>query len=115
MEFIDSQHGVGVLLVSIALLLCFQLIARVGEFLWKLSAKKAEVSDKTVSEISLALSSNTNAVRELRIQMGILERELGEIQKFKTDRNRLFAAVKALAGPKWAEIRKAMAEDDIPS
>ena len=114
MEFIDSQHGVTVLLASIVIVLCFQFIAKIGEIIWDVFRKKGEMSEKIITEMSMALRANTEAVRELRVQLSVIDQELTEMKKFKVDARRLFAAVKVIAGPKWAEVRKAMEEDDIP-
>ncbi len=113
-SLLDSQHGVSYILTSIAVLLCLHLFKGVGEFLFELFKKKAEDTGKEISEISLALTQNTQAVRELRIQIGILERELSEVHKFKTDTQRVFAAIKFMAGKRWPIVRKAMEEDHIP-
>lgn len=113
-NLIDTQHGFSVLLVSIIVLLAFQLLARVGEFLWKLSTQRSSSTDSEITKIDLALTQNTQAVRELRIQIGILERELAEVHKFKSDSQKLFSAVKIMAGKRWPEVRKAMEDDALP-
>ncbi len=109
MEDLFARHGI----LAIVVMLALHLVMRIVQFLFDILKKKNEQAEKNVTEISLALQQNTGAVRELRIQMGILERELGEIHKFKIDTKRLFSAVKIMAGPKWSQVRKAMEDDEI--
>jgi hypothetical protein len=110
---IDTQHGPVVLLASLLIMFCIHIVISVGKLLFEIFKKKEEKSDRNLNEVSLALQQNTNAVRELRIQLGILEREISEIQKYKLNVNRLFAAVKIMAGPKWQDIKKEIVDDDI--
>lgn len=110
---IDTQHGAGVLLVGVVIILSLHLFMNMAKFLFELLRKKEETKEKNFTEVSLALRQNTEAVRELRIQLGILEREISEMQKLKINVNRLFGVVKIIAGPKWPDIKKRAADDDI--
>lgn len=111
---IDSEHGVAVLLAGITVVLCLHLFLKIGEFLWEIFKKKNEGSEEHISKIDLALTQNTRAVQELRIQVQLLERELIEVHKFKSDSQKLFSAVKIMAGKQWPRVRKAMEEDALP-
>ncbi len=113
-NLLESQHGIAAILASIAVLLCLHFLKGVGEFLFELFKKKAEDTGKEITQISLALNQNTQAVRDLRIQIGVLERELVEVHKFKSDSQKLFSAIKIIAGKRWPDVRKAMEEDYIP-
>ncbi len=112
--FIDSQHGVSVLLASVVVMLALHLVAKIGEFLFDLLKKKEHGSERQVAGIELSLTQNTQAVRELRMQVQLLERELIEVHKFKADSQKLFSAIKIIAGAKWPRVRKAMEEDALP-
>jgi len=111
---IDTQHGAGVLLVGLIIILALHLFMSMGKFAFEVFRKKEETKEKNFTEVSLALNQNTHAVRELRIQLGILEREINEMTELKTSVNRLFSAIKIVAGPKWPEVRKEISDDDIP-
>lgn len=113
-SLIDSEHGIAALLASIAVVLCLHLVLGIGKLVLTAFKKKVEKSDTEITQISLALHQNTEAVRELRIQIGVLERELKDMHKVKVDTQRLFSAVKIMAGKKWVEIRKAIAADNLP-
>lgn len=106
----ESQHGVAAIVIMLGL----HLLAKVGEFLFELFKKKEDGSEKQISKLDLALTQNTQAVRELRIQVQLLERELMEVHKFKADSQKLFSAIKIMAGKQWPRVRKAMEEDALP-
>lgn len=113
-NLIDSQHGVAVLLVSIVVVLALQLVARVGEFLFNFYKEKRAEDSQEITKIDLSLTQNTQVMRELRIQVQQLERELGDVHKLNADIQKLFSALKFMAGKKWTEVKKAMEEDAIP-
>lgn len=111
---LDSPHSVG----AICVLLSLHLLVKIGEFAFSLLKKKNETTEKQineisqrVNEISLALTQNTQAARDLRIQIGILEREITDLAKLKMDTNKLFSVVKILAAAKWPKISKMVATD----
>lgn len=107
---IESQHGVTALIIILAL----HLVAKMGEFLFHLLKKKTEGSDHQITRLDLALTQNTQVVRELRIQIQQLERELGDVHKLNADIQKLFSAVKYMAGKKWPEIHKKLTQDNLP-
>jgi uncharacterized protein YlxW (UPF0749 family) len=111
---INSQDGIPALLASIAVVLSLHLVVTLGKFAFDVFKKKSEKSDQEITEISLALNRNTDAVRQLQVQISVLEQELKEVRKFKLDTQRLFSAVKIMAGKKWPEIRKALEAEALP-
>lgn len=64
--------------------------------------KKNETTDKLSGDF-----------RELNVRLMNIERNMGELLKYKRDLRNLFTAVKVLAGPKWSGISKSIADDDI--
>ncbi len=110
----NPQNGMIPLLAGIAVVLSLQLVVRVGQFVFELMKKKTETSDSKIIEMSTSLQQNTSAVNELRTLIRGLERELAEIHKYRMDTQKLFSAVKLMAGKKWPEIRKAMEDDIFP-
>lgn len=113
---IDQHSGSGVL-TAIVLVLCLHLLFGIGKFVFSLFKHKAENSDKQITQHSLELTQNTQALRELRIQLGVIERELIDMRKHGPDINKVFSAVKFIAskaGYEWSEVRKAMEDDSIP-
>ena len=113
-HFVDSEHGASVMLAGLVVLLALHLIAKVGEFLWELLKNKDEKKDRDLTEVSLALQANSEAVRELRVQIGILQVELTKVSEVHHHTQKLFSAVKYLAGPKWPRIRKHLETEKLP-
>lgn len=111
---VQNQHGISYFMVGAIVLLALNIFARVGEFLWNLATHKSKSTDTEISKIDLALTQNTQAVREVRIQIGMLERELNEVRKLNADIQKLFSALKIMAGKRWPEVRKAMEDDVLP-
>lgn len=113
-NFIDSQHGIGVLLSSIAVVLALHLFVQLGKFVFELMKSKSRATDEQLLDLSSALQQNTGAIGQLSTDFRRLERELGEIGKYRMDTQKLFSAVKIVAGDRWPEIRKAMEDDIFP-
>jgi hypothetical protein len=117
-NLIDTQHGLPTLLAGIIILLSLHLFAKIGEFIFGLLKKEKKTDHLQINEISLALSRNTEAIRELkgelRIQIGQFEREMAGLRKDKADRAHLLSGIKILAGPRWAKVRKAMEDNTLP-
>lgn len=95
-------------------ILALHLIAKLVEFLFSIFRKKSEVVDQSISQIDLALTANTRAMNELRIQMQLLEREMAVVHKLSGNVQELFTGIRYLSGPDWSEVRKAMKEDVSP-
>jgi adenylate cyclase len=112
-HILNSQQSIPGLLAGIIIILGFHLMAKIGEFLWSLVKKKAELSEKSIERLTVALKINTEAIHKLENKLTAIERDLAEVPKFKTDLRRLFAAVKYMAGTEWNEIRKVIMDDDI--
>ena len=110
-----TEHSV---FSGILVILCLNLLAKVGEFVFGLLKEKNKISDHEITKISLVLGQNSQEMRELkaelRIQIGMLEREIAEMKKFKNDIQKVFSAIKIIAGPKWPKIRRAIQEDGLP-
>ena len=109
MEGLLDGHSFNSFMVAVVVLLALNLVARIGQFLWNLATHKSKTTDGEISKIDLALTQNTQAVRELRIQVQLLERELGEVHKFKSDSQKLFSAIKIMAGKRWPEVQHQVA------
>ncbi len=101
-------------MVAIAGLLLLQLIVAIGKFLWELLKKKTDDAQQQMSRIELALQQNTQAVRDIRIQMGVLDRDLSKVHDLSKDIQNISSAVKYMAGKRWPAIRKAVADDTPP-
>ena len=113
-NLIDSQHGVAILLVSIVAVLGLQLVARVGEFVFNFLTHKSKTTDSQITKIDLSLTQNTQALRELRIQIGILEREIAKIDRFSSDLKNISSIVRALAGKNWLKVKKTAEDESLP-
>lgn len=110
MEGLNLEHGVLGLLIILAL----QFVLSLFKLLWAVFKGKEKSTDAQITKIDLTLTQFDNAVRELRVQIGLFERELIEVHKFKADSQKLFSAIKIMAGKDWPKIRKAMEEDALP-
>lgn len=113
-SIIDSQHGAYSLLAGIAIVLVLHLVVNIGKFVIQLLTKKTENSDHHITKIDLALAQVNESVKELKFQLIRLEAELTEVRKFKSDSQKLFSAVKILAGKDWANVRKGIEDDALP-
>ncbi len=112
-SLIDSQHGPAILLASLVVILALNFFAKIGEFVFNMFKKKSEGVDQEITKIDISLTQNTQVMRELRIQVQQLERELSDVHKLNADIQKLFSALKYLAGKKWPEVKKVMAEDAL--
>lgn len=110
-ELIDTKHGIGTLLATIALVICMQLVLKVGEFLWEIFKKKSEVTEDGIEKLTGSINQNTRAVEELKFQLTQIEKEVIGLPKMKEDLNRNFTAIKILAGERWPEIRAIILPD----
>jgi hypothetical protein len=123
----ESLDGKGI--IAICVLLSLHLLKDVGKFLYREFVKKSENFEKEIkkgtqgsaqemSRIDFALIQNTNAIRELKIQTELLAREVADLNKMKSelkiDVQKVFTAVKIMAGPKWSEVRKKLSQDNLP-
>lgn len=99
----DLKYGVA----GVCVLLTLFILLEVFKFLWSLREKKDSVSDRELSKLTAAMKEATASIKHLELSMG-------ELQKLKIDIRRFYTAVKAIAGPKWPEIRdEILAEDEI--
>ena len=118
----DSKHGFAVFALGILVLLLTLVIIQVIKLVMGVYAdrqaeknkaveKEQGKTDKEITEVSLALQQNTAMVREVKIKLELIERELHDLQRIKADSDSLFTAIKVLAGPKWEKISKAIQAD----
>lgn len=99
------------ILAAIAVTLCLHLLAKIGEFLWKLREKRDSLTESGIEKLSSAVQLNTNASEKLEHRIKALEHTFTDLGKAKLDMRRLYAAVKQLAGDKWPEIRRHIMEE----
>ncbi len=110
---LDGQHGATTLLAGLIVVLCFHLLIVIGKFLFELARKKNESAERQNQELAAALKSCTETMTRLDSRITAIERDLNEVLKFKIDFRKLFAAVKFIAGDKWAEAREAMKDHGL--
>lgn len=92
---LDPQHA-GILLACLVVGICLNFAAFIGWVLWQVLRKKTDGYDMLAPRITA------------------MERDMGEILKFKNDFNKLFSALKYLAGDKWPKIREKLKQDHLP-
>ena len=90
------------LLAGLIVLLALSLFWSMAKFLFGLLKKKSDVSDQAIAGIV-----------KIENRMMAVERDLNEILKFRQDFNKLFEAVKELAGPEWPRIKKKIRESRL--
>ncbi len=101
-KLFSPEYGVA----GICVLLTINILVKLGEFLWSLKQKKESASDATIEKLIQTVKENTYAIEHL-------EKSVSELPKMKTDLRRFFAAVKAISGDKWSQIKKEILEDDL--
>lgn len=110
-ELLTSHLGVPALLASIIIVLCLQLILRVGSFVWEILQKKNEVSEKSIAKLTDALQTNTVAVEKLQNELAQIKNEIATLPQLRLDIKRAFVALKLMAGEEWEEIRLAIRDE----
>lgn len=114
-NLVDTQQGIPFLLTGIVILLAMNLLVVIGRFLFELFRKKTEHGDSQIVEIKATLVTTTGIVNQLKGQIDGLESDLKEIRKYRIDMQKLFYAIKTMAGKRWPEVRKAMEDDVFPN
>lgn len=114
-QLLASDKGVTVLLAGLVIVLCFHLLLRLGTLVYEIFRKKTESSERNVENLTTALRLTTEGLSKIETRMTVLERDLNEVLKFRQDFRRLFAAVKAIAGDRWPDIRKTIVDEDFPA
>lgn len=108
----QTQQNLVTAIIGIMVMLGLNLLTNVGKFLFDMFKKKTEQGDSQLIQVQSALQQNTITVNQLKGQIDSLESDLKEIRKYRHDTQKLFYAIKTMAGKRWPEIRKAM-EDDV--
>src|SRR5271165_924408 len=103
-ELLGSQQTVAGFLAVIAIILCTQLVVRVGTFAWEVLKRKSELSEKSLERLGETIERNTAAVSKLERRIEGIERDIANLPKFELDVRRAFRALKALAGDRWPTI-----------
>ena len=83
-------------------MLGLNLLLGVGKFVYGLIKEKSKHTDRAVEGFG-----------KLETRMVAIERDMNEMLKMRQDFRRIFTALKAIAGDKWPEVRKAVLEDDL--
>lgn len=96
MEELLSPDHAGVLLACLVIILCLHLVIKIGEMFYKSYEKKTAILSK------------------LEPRLSAIERDMNEILKFRNDFNKLFSALKYIAGDKWPEVREKIKQDHLP-
>jgi hypothetical protein len=94
----------GTLTVIVALLTC-HLLFKMGFFLWSIIKEKNQVSEQTFVKLSESLEHNTSATVKLELRLFQIEKDLADIPKLRKDFEKLFIAVKVIAGDQWEHIK----------
>lgn len=92
----------------IAIFLCAIFIKGVVELILKLREKQDMASEEAVKELTKATDRNTYALEQLDKRLKDVEKTYSELPKLKIDMRKFFAAVKAISGARWSEIKKEM-------
>ncbi len=83
-------------------MLALHLLLSMGKLAFEVIKKKGEISERALEGLG-----------KIEARMMAVERDLNEILKFRQDFNRLFSAVKELAGERWGDVKKKILEDSL--
>jgi hypothetical protein len=103
-KLLESPNSLPGTLTVIAALLSCHLLFKMGEFLWEILKRKSEVSEQTIQKLAVSLDFNTRATDKLELRLGQIEKDLSDNPRLKRDLDRLFIAVKIIAGDEWERI-----------
>lgn len=119
-KLIDQEHGPTVLIACLVIILALHLVVHVGKFVFEIFKKRSELTEETmknlvgsIDNLRNALAANIGATHTLEERMRSSENHMAEVANLKTDIRKLTAAIKSLAGEKWADLRKSLADDDF--
>lgn len=112
MKELIVNGGTPGVLAAIVVMLGLHLLARLGEFLWKVKEKRDAITESGLDRLSTAVQQNTYAAQKLETRINALEHTISDISKFKLDLRRLYAAVKHLSGDQWSTIRKEIMDEE---
>lgn len=114
MEELINSKGISALVIILGLHLLVNVAKILLRFFVKEQEKEKVNYDYQITKIDLTLTQVNESVRDLRVQLGMLERELADVGKFKSDSQALFSAIKFMAGEDWPSVRKAIDDDRLP-
>jgi hypothetical protein len=112
MNLIDNDHGIVTFLATITFTLIINSGIGLFKFVWNLFQKKGELSEKSITDLTVALQNNTQSVKQLEHRIVEAEKMISELPKLKNDLRRLFIAMKIVSGEKWADIYKIIKEEE---
>ena len=114
--FLDSKHGIVILIAVGVVAVCLNILLRVGEFVFKIFEKKSEVSEQSIAKLTATIELNTRSMDKLECRLALTEKELAEIPTMKKHLNRFFSALKHVAGDEWPKVSEIiMADEKIQS
>jgi len=99
--------------VGIFILLALKSVIELGKFTYNIFKTKADVSEKTVRQLSLSLDMNTKSLDKMSEKMIQFETKLAKMAKMELDLRRTFFALKEVAGDKWPDIKKKILDDQF--
>lgn len=106
-KLFSLEYGIG----GVCVLLTLMVLLRVGEFVWRIVERKEKLSEKTLEELVHAVRESTVAMKFIDERLKLIESNVSEIPKLKTDLRRFYAAMKEVAGDKWPAIRDEIVKD----
>lgn len=110
-KLLDLKDGPTGFLVSLCLILTFQLIFSVAKFVWSMREKRENASEKAIMELTDVVRKNTVATEKLDYRLSQVEIGLNSLKKFKLDLRRYYTALKMLSGDRWPSIRDEIMSD----
>ena len=91
------QHGVSALIAGLIVMIGLHLFVKLLEMGLQIFQKKSETTDQTKVDVI-----------RLDYQMKTVQDKLDEVLRLKKDVNKVFSAIRFLAGDKWHEVKKEM-------
>jgi hypothetical protein len=107
---LTGAPGTPQLLALLIVVLTCRLLFDAARIWFQRSEQKEILTDSAVRHLTEALQRNTNSVIRLDERIHNIESQLVDLPRIKAENRRM---IKFLAGDRWAEARKAAADDSL--
>lgn len=105
---LSASGGMAGLLASLCVLLAFNVLVKVGAFVWQIKRDKDRLTEEGVKALAEIVAVNT-ATTEKNTQA--LAQLMLKLPKVELDLKRAFAALRVISGSKWPDIRREIMEE----
>lgn len=111
LEGLDYSHGSQGILISIAIILIFQLLLFLTRFFIRSFRKKSDLTIIAINNLSEKLTHAINTMNDLQKRIKELEDELKGYQKLREDMKKMKMVIKIISKDQWNEIKEIFYDD----